>query len=911
MEQLMPKALIITEKPSVARDIVAALGGFADHNDEYWESDQFLCTYAVGHILELLAPEDIDPIYKRWNLENLPILPEQFKLRPKKGQDKRLNVIKKLIQRKDVDLLINACDAGREGELIFREVVKYLESPKEIRRLWLQSMTPAAIRDGFKQLQPGRKYEGLAAAAECRSQADWVIGMNASRALTVRLRNRSMKGAWSAGRVQTPTLAMLVDREMEVLRHIPEPYWQVQATFQSDNQSYRSTWFDPSFKADELKPHAKADRIFDKAAAEAIVAAVQGKEGRAKETRKPSQESPRPLFDLTSLQREANSRMGWSAARTLRAAQACYETHKVLTYPRTSSKCLPSDYVEHVVNAFKSLTRRPEYRDAATFLLNNGRKNDHKIFDDKGVSDHFAIIPTGELANLQGDDERVFDLVTRRFLAAFHPNAVWEAVERITVVESNHFIARARTLREPGWRAVMGQKADEGEGEDKGLPPLVPGQTAPENVPVRNEEALLEEDATKPPPRITEARLLSLMENAGKQIDDEDLAAHLSDKGLGTPATRADTIETLKSREYVDRGLRPTAKGIRLIDLLHRIEIQRLTSPEMTGELEKHLNEVEEGNRTPDAFMGEINEYATQIVDATRGFDYDSIYPNKNPCGTCPCPLKKPVYERLWFYRCLEDPTLERNSEDDCPFRIWKDKNGRYIDDVTAATLLRDGRTGELDGFADRQGRTYKGVLVLQDKEVVLEATGAPEGGGSFEAPTFEVNEEPLTDCPMHPGGECKVVETPTHFACTTYLKQVEEKAKKPEGIVLPRLVCKREMKREEAIEFAQNGKTPLIEDFVSRFGRNFKAFLKRKPTGKHEFEFPPRPEGAGGRGRWGKKKAAEDKDGEAPAAEANGKAPAKKAAKKAPTKKAAAKKTTKKKAAPKVSKKAEAGGAE
>jgi DNA topoisomerase-3 len=643
-----------------------------------------------------------------------------------------------------------------------------------------------------------------------------------------------------------------------------------------------------------MKPHAKADRLFDREAAMAIVAAVDGKEGKAKETRKPSQEAPRPLFDLTSLQREANSRFGWSAARTLRAAQACYETHKVLTYPRTSSKCLPSDYVEHVQNAFKELTRRPEYREAATFLLNNGRRNDHKIFDDANVSDHFAIIPTGELASLSGDDERVFDLVVRRFLAAFHPNAVWEAVERITVVEGHSFLARARTLREPGWRAVMGQRADEGEGEERGLPPLVPGETSPENVPVVAQESHIDEDQTKPPPRITEARLLSLMENAGKQVDDEELAAHLSDKGLGTPATRADTIETLKSREYVDRGLRPTAKGIRLIDLLQRIHAVRLTSPELTGELEKHLNEVEGGKRSPSAFMGEINEYATQIVEATRDFDYDKIYPNASPCGTCPCPLKKPVYERLWFYRCLEDPATQKTDED-CPFRIWKDKNGRYIDDVTASTLLRDGRTGELDGFSDRQGRTYKGVLVLHDKEVILEPTGGAHADPGGDSPTFEVNAEPLADCPMHPGGECKVIETPTHFVCTTYLKQVEEKVKKPEGIFLPRLVCKREMKREEAVEYTLNGKTPLIEDFVSRFGRNFKAFLKRGPNGRYVFEFLPR-EGGQGRGRWGKKKAAaKDGDEATESVSTNGEATPKKAAKKASAKKAPAKKAAKK----------------
>jgi DNA topoisomerase-3 len=894
----MPKALIITEKPSVARDIVKALGGFASHDDEYWESEQFLCTYAVGHILELLEPEEIDVIYKRWTLDALPVIPEQFKLKPKKGQEKRIKIIQKLIERPDVDTLINACDAGREGELIFREIVEYTGSKKKMLRLWLQSMTGDALRNGFRRLDDGRKYDGLAAAAECRAQADWLIGMNASRALTVRLRNRAMKGAWSAGRVQTPTLALLVEKELEILRHVPEPFWQVTAEFTAPNQKYAGTWFDPEFKNDPDKPQFKADRIFDKARAEAIVAATTGRTGAARETRKPSQESPRPLFDLTSLQREANSRMGWSAARTLRSAQACYETHKVLTYPRTSSKCLPNDYVAHVEMVTRTLAGVPDYAAAANYLIQNGRKNDFKIFDDKGVSDHFAIIPTGQIAHLTGDDERLFDLVTKRFLAAFHPNAVWEQVERVTEVEGHSFGSRAKTLKVPGWRSVMGQRSDEGEGEAKGLAPLLPGESQAENVAVQTDSSTMEEDLTKPPARITEARLLSLMENAGKQVDDEDFAAALADKGLGTPATRADTIENLKMKEYVDRALRPTAKGMRLIELLRRINAGRLTSAELTGELEYHLAEVEKGNRAAGAFMEEITDYAREIVEVTRGFDYDTIYPSADPCGTCPCEKKRPVFERYWFYRCQEDPETQ-GTEEDCQFRIWKDKNGRYIDRTTAGELLANGRTRELDGFADRQGRTYKGLLVLNEKEVTLESTGTPTGDPQGDAPVLEVNPDPIVDCPVHPGGECKLVETPTHFACTTFLKQRDEKVKKPEGIVLPRIVCKRVMTREEAAEFALNGQTPLIEDFISRFGRPFKATLKRKPDGRHTFEFPPRAEGAGGRGRGrGRGKAAAEKNGEAEGATAGAAKPAKKSA---PKKKSAAKKKVAKKASGKA----------
>ena len=883
----MAKALILTEKPSVARDVVAALGGFAPVGEDYWESPQFLCTFAVGHILELLGPEEIDEVYKRWNLENLPVIPAEFQLKPKEGQVNRLRVIKKLMERGDVDTIVNACDAGREGELIFREVMKFHGNKKKILRLWLQSMTPNAIREGFRKLEDGKKYEGLGAAAECRAQADWLIGMNATRALTVRLRNRSMKGAWSAGRVQTPTLALLVERELEVLKFLPEPYWQVAATFAGPGHDYAALWIDPEHKADELKPQAKADRLFDQARAEAIVAAVEKKAALARETRKPAQESPRPLFDLTSLQREANSKYGWSAARTLRAAQACYEAHKVLTYPRTSSKCLPNDYVQHVEQTLRVLANEPDYGAAAKFLIQNGRQNDRKIFDDKGVSDHFAIIPTGQIAALQGDDERVFDLVTRRFLAAFHPNAVWENVERFTDCQSQRFVSRARTLREPGWRAVYGQRANEGDEEGKGLPPLVPGNSAPTNVAVRNETAEVRHDMTRPPPRITEARLLSLMENAGKLVEDEDVAAAMSGKGLGTPATRAETIENLKNKEYVDRALRPTAKGIRLIEILRRIKADRLTSADLTGELEVHLGEVEAGERPAGSFMAEIVEYASEIVEITKNFDYDDAYPNDTPLGKCP-KCGRPVYERYWFFRCPEDPET-KGTEAECDFRIWKDKNGRYIDPGSAKLLLENGRTGELDGFSDRQGRMYAGVLAIVDGAVALHAVAGPDGVIPNVNPGFEVNAEPLAPCPMHPGTACQVVESPTHYVCTERQKQMAAKVKKAVGIYLPRLLCSHEITRAEALEFVNNGETPLIEDFISRWKKPFKAKLKRSATGTGDFEFPPR-DPSKARGRFGKKGA--KTDGEAPAdgaAETNGATPKKAPAKKTPAKKAAA----------------------
>ncbi|MGH0030230.1 MAG: DNA topoisomerase, partial [Myxococcota bacterium] len=466
----MAKALIITEKPSVARDITQVLGGFTEHDDgAFYESDDYVVTFAVGHLFELLPPEEVDEKYKRWTLDVLPILPDEFKHRPKKGQSDRIRTIKKLLARDDVDEVINACDAGREGELIFREIVEHLGSTKPIRRLWLQSMTDQAIRQGFERLRPGEELEGLADAAACRARSDWLIGMNATRAITKRLKSRKEKTSWSAGRVQTPTLTMLVDKEFEVLAHVPRPYWRVTATFEHGGEKYEGTWFDPEFEAGD-DPDVKDDRIFDADRAAAIVAAAANQAATADETRKPSRESAPPLFDLTSLQREANRRFSWSARRTLSAAQRCYERHKILTYPRTDSRCLPEDYratVDEALDNFAGAGDRADegfadFARAATHLKGAGLENEKKIFDDSGISDHFAIVPTGTFPAepLTGDDKRLYDLVVRRFLGAFHPPAQWERVERVSRVGDERFRTRARALTEPGWRAVLPDKED-------------------------------------------------------------------------------------------------------------------------------------------------------------------------------------------------------------------------------------------------------------------------------------------------------------------------------------------------------------------------------------------------------------------------------------------------------------------
>lgn len=885
----MSKALVVAEKPSVAKDIAAALGGF-ENQESHLESDQFVISWAIGHLLELKEPEQIDPKYKRWLLEDLPILPEVFEWKPKEGQSERIRVLSKLARRGDVTRVINACDAGREGELIFRELIQHFKCDKPTWRLWLQSMTAESIREGFRQLRPGSEYDGLGDAAFCRAESDWLIGMNATRALTRRMKTRSETTAWSAGRVQTPTLALLVERELEVLTHRPEPFWRIQAEFQAPSHKYAGTWFDPKFVANPDSPR-KDDWITEAQELERILRAVEGQAGSAEETRKPRKESAPPLFDLTSLQREANRKFGFSARRTLQAAQRLYEAHKALTYPRTDSRCLPNDYRDHVQKVLGKFSQGGEYRQPADYLKANGLQNQKRVFDDSKVSDHFAIIPTEVTPkDLSGDDQRIYDLVVRRFLAAFYPAAVWIEVERITKVSSEHFRTRSRYLNDPGWYEVYGK-----EGEDAKLPPLgelsqqvekalvqslrgmdsmeqvIEAPPGMKGVPVKTLEVHSEAEQTRPPARITEARLLSLMEHAGQQVkDDEVLSEVMKGKGLGTPATRAEIIENLISKQYArraERVLRATSKGILLIDLLRRIHVDRLASARLTGELEKHLQEVEMGQRKRPEFMREVYGYASEIVEKAKTFSYDQLYERDAPLGGCPKCKQAEVFEQSRFYAC------KRNSGKDspCDFIIWKERSGRYLDRVTLTELLRDGQTPVLDGFLTSSGRGYAARLRF-DEDFALETVSEGSDGSTGGDGTIDPNAAPLAPCPLKPDG-CRVFETGINYRCENHC--VADIPKRKIGVVLPKQVCQREIQVEEALAYFAEGQTPELSDFISRFGRPFTARLVLQPNGRHTFEFPPR----------------EGKDGKpAPARKTTTK---KTTAKKTTTKKTAAKKKT------------------
>ena len=523
----MSKKLIIAEKPSVAADIARALGGFTKH-DDYFESEEYVLSSAVGHLLELACPEEFEVKRGKWSFAHLPVIPPHFALKPIEKTESRLKVLNKLIKRKDVDGLVNACDAGREGELIFNYIAQAAKSGKPVQRLWLQSMTQGAIRDGFARLRPGREMEGLGDAAVCRSESDWLVGINGTRAMTAFNSKTGGFHLTTVGRVQTPTLAIVVEREKKIREFKPRDYWEVEAEFSAKAGSYKGKWFDEGFKGKNDDEHARADRLWEIARAEAIRAATQGKPGEVSEESKPETRMSPGLFDLTTLQREANARFGFSAKTTLSLAQALYEKHKVLTYPRTDSRCLPEDYLPTVKETLTILTGEGAGKGHDEVLLSRYSPFAHqilarnwvlpnkRIFNNAKISDHFAIIPTPQAPkSLNEMEQKLYDFVVRRFLSVFFPAAEFLVTTRITRVEGHPFKTEGKVLVNPGWLAVHGKEGQEG---DEGNLVAVEAKEK-----VKTDEVTVKANATKPPPRYSEATLLSAMEGAGKMVDDEEL----------------------------------------------------------------------------------------------------------------------------------------------------------------------------------------------------------------------------------------------------------------------------------------------------------------------------------------------------------------------------------------------------
>ncbi len=617
----MSKQLIIAEKPSVAQDIAKALGGFTREGD-YFESEHYVLSSAVGHLLELTVPEEYEVKRGKWTFTHLPVIPPRFTLNPIDKTADRLRLLTRLAKRKDVTGLVNACDAGREGELIFRYVVQHAlaeKNAKPIRRLWLQSMTATAIKDGFAHLRSDEEMLPLADAARCRSEADWLIGINGTRAMTA---FNSQEGGFyktTVGRVQTPTLAILVERERKIRAFEPRDYWEVEAEFQAVAGTYRGRWFDEKFKKPEgelVDGHARAERLWEKAKADALRQKCLGKHGIVTEEAKPKTEACPMLYDLTSLQREANGRFGFSAKNTLGIAQALYERHKVLTYPRTDSRCLPEDYVGQVKDTLRSLGESTFGKHATTVLDNGWVHPNKRIFNNAKVSDHFAIIPTGTLPkSLSEPEQKLYDLVVRRFIAIFYPAAEYLITTRITRVESEPFKTEGKVLVTPGWLAVYGKEAVGADEENPNLPLLQ------KNERVWANDVEVKANTTKPPPRFNEATLLSAMEGAGKLIEDDELREAMAERGLGTPATRAATIEGLIAEEYLHRNgreLQPTAKAFNLLFALEQLKVDEIRSPELTGLWEWKLKEMEHGRLKREEFMAHITGQTQEMVERIK-----------------------------------------------------------------------------------------------------------------------------------------------------------------------------------------------------------------------------------------------------------------------------------------------------
>ncbi|HEY9222608.1 MAG TPA: DNA topoisomerase III [Variovorax sp.] len=858
----MTKTLVIAEKPSVAQDIVRALtptaGKFEKH-DEYFESEQYVVTSAVGHLVEIQAPEEFDVKRGKWSFANLPVIPPHFDLKPVDKTKTRLNAVVKQAKRKDVTQLINACDAGREGELIFRLIEQYAggKSPlnKPVKRLWLQSMTPQAIRDGFESLRTEAQMQGLADAARSRSEADWLVGINGTRAMTA---FNSRDGGFfltTVGRVQTPTLSVVVEREEKIRKFVSRDYWEIHGAFQAEAGQYPGKWFDANFKKPPpgpdgvADPEMRADRVWTEREAREIADAARGKPATVTEESKPTTSASPMLFDLTSLQREANGRFGFSAKTTLALAQSLYERHKALTYPRTDSRALPEDYLPVVKDTMKMLADSG-MKHLAPFAKQavdgNYVKPNKRIFDNAKVSDHFAIIPTLQApSGLSEAEQKLYDFVVRRFMSVFFPSAEFQVTTRISTVETNGrkypFRSDGKVLVKPGWLAIWGKEAvnDDDEKDGKNLVVVKPGET------VKTESADLKALKTRPPARYSEATLLGAMEGAGKTIDDDELREAMQEKGLGTPATRAATIEGLIAEKYMlreGRELIPTAKAFQLMTLLRGLGVEELSKAELTGEWEYKLAQMEKGALSRADFMREIAEMTQHIVKKAKEYDRDTV-PGDYATLSTPCPncggVVKENYRR---YTCTGKP-----GQEPCGFSFGKSPAGRTFEVAEAEALLRDKHIGPLEGFRSKAGWPFTAEIILkydaeESKNWKLEFDFGDDAADSGEIVDFSA-QDTLGPCPIC---GAPVFEHGANYVCE---KSVPTNAQPTPSCTFKtgKVILTQPVEPAQMEKLLATGKTDLLDKFVSmRTRRAFKAFLVwNKDEGKVTFEFAPREGGA------------------------------------------------------------------
>ncbi|MFM7180153.1 MAG: DNA topoisomerase III [Verrucomicrobiales bacterium] len=833
----MSRTLIIAEKPSVAADLAKVLAkapgmGKFDKVGDHYENEAAIIASAVGHLVELKMPMTAEGKSLPWSFKHLPAIPEEFELAPIEDSKEKLRSIVKLAKQKDVSRIVNACDAGREGELIFRYILRIGKIDKPINRLWMQSMTAGSILDAWKTLRDDEEMRPLADAAVCRSEADWLVGLNATRVLTA---FNSRHGGFTltpAGRVQTPTLMILAEREKLIQAFVPRDYHEVLGTFSVVSGTYPGRWIQPDFKKDPDDDQKREERIWTLAEAEAIRSRCLGKTGTIEEEKKELKQSAKPLYDLTSLQREASGRFGFSARRTLDLAQRLYERYKALTYPRTDSRYLPEDYVGAVKDTLGNLAG-DLHDDRAGFAARALEKNwvfkTSRVFDNKKVSDHFAIIPTGQVPkDLDADLAKIYDLVVRRFIAVFYPQAEYDVTTRLTRIAhadgvTDTFKTNGRVLRVPGWLEVYGRAAEVSVGEEADLAPVSPGEKAA----VAKLE--IKHDVTKPPARYNEGTLLSAMENAGKRVEDEELAEAMKERGLGTPATRAATIEGLIGQKYVARDGRElvvTPKGLDLVNLLSDIGIEALTSPEMTGDWEYKLRQMEHRELPRTRFMSEIKAMTRTIVLKVKQAAEESarrVYPDLK--ATCPACRGTVINHTDNYYSCANP---------ECSWRMKTYVAQRAITPAEVITLLEKGSVGPFSGFKNRFHKEFEAALEIDDKGKVQFRFA--DQGDSEESDPANLG-EPIARISLPGGGDAPVYETEKAYLCPDLKSPAE-----PKGVRISKQILQRAIPRDQAIKLFTEHKTDLLQGFVSKSKRRFAAHLVFDPkTGKIGFEFAER----------------------------------------------------------------------
>ncbi|MGC6456515.1 MAG: DNA topoisomerase III [Coraliomargaritaceae bacterium] len=835
------KYLIIAEKPSVATDLSKALakslGKFVkkgkSRDAQYFENDQAAITSAVGHLVELKMPTGPNGKNLPWNFDVLPAIPKRFELQPIEQSAGRLKHVLSLARKKEFSTIVNACDAGREGELIFQYIMDIGKVDKPVKRLWMQSMTTGAIQNAWSSLRSSEDMTHLADAAKCRSESDWLVGLNSTRALTC---FRSRHGGFNitaAGRVQTPTLAILAQREREIKAFEPRDYWEVQADFAVTRGLYEGRWFDPEFEKSEKEPEGRAERIWNEAEAKAIADRCTGKSGTIVEEKKPTKQIVPLLYDLTTLQREAP----FTAKNTLAIAQALYERHKMITYPRTDSRYLPEDYLGNVRQTTQDIagSSHPVAQWAAKSLEDDKIRFNKRIFNNAKVSDHFAIIPTGRVVKLSDAEAKLYDMIVKRFIAAFYPPAEFEVTKRVTTIDhgenQDNFLTRGKTLVQPGWLAVYGRQAGVANGKDE----LVAIESS-ENATV--DAIIAEGKTTTPPARYTESTLLSAMEGAGKLIEDEDLREAMSERGLGTPATRAATIEGLLRQKYIardGRDLNVTGKGLRLIELCEEMKIEALTSPSMTGDWEAKLNKMQQGEIHRDSFMREISTFTEDVVNKARAHLLEAqnrSFPDlEAPCPACGAARLKQT-----------DATYECRDMD-CTFKISKYIAGRQLNPEEAKRLIVDKSLPEMEGFLSRFNKPFSAGLKLEQP---VGKNGKPLKWkvdfvfDDAEGEDVELGEDEFVkDLSLQSGLAAKLYATDKAYHVPAFRPK-----ESPEGFRLGKTILQKELETKDVEALLTEGKTAQLEGFVSkRTKRGFKAALTLDfETGKIGFEFEPRP---------------------------------------------------------------------